>query len=79
MQVQSEGTQKDKLTDATLKNKTYDGGAQLAEYAKQLNLSKDELETSVWNLGRLELFEKFNMETSGLSAFARELLRVVSD
>jgi hypothetical protein len=67
------------FNNKTVMNKTYDGGAQLANYAKQLNLSTDELETSVWNLGRLELFEKLNMEKSSLTAFARELLRVVSD
>lgn len=67
------------LNNKTVKNKVYDGGAQFGEYAIKLEVSKDEFETSVWNLGRLALFEKINMETSGLSAFARELLRVVSD
>lgn len=63
----------------TIRNKAYDGGNQLTEYANELNLSKDELETSVWHLSKLELLDEFRMEQSGLTAFARELLLVVSD
>jgi Abortive infection alpha len=67
------------LNNKTVMNKSYDGGVQFGEYAIKLEVSKDEFETSVWNLGRLALFENINRNTSGLSAFARELLRVVSD
>lgn len=66
------------LKDKTVNNRFYDGGREYGDFATQLGVTKDEFETSMWNLDKLALIEKKTSEKDGLSAFARELLRVVS-
>lgn len=60
-------------------NKIYDGGAQYGMYAEKIDVSPDEFETSAWKLQQLNLIERRSADKDGLSALARELLRVVSD
>ena len=46
--------------------------------ARKLGISLDELETSIWNLTKLELIQNINAVTIGASPFGREFLRVVT-
>lgn len=66
------------MKDKRLNEYHYDGGQQHKEYAFDLKITPDEFEASIWTLQKLELIAlKGNFHT--LTAFARELLRVVSD
>lgn len=47
--------------------------------AQQLGISFDEIETSIWHLGRLELTSPYTDWETHTTAFGRELLRAVSD
>lgn len=66
------------MKDKTLNEYSYDGGAKHREYASQLGISNDEFETSIWTLGKLELIAQKTLKIVP-TAFARELLRIISD